>query len=693
MRILNIFALLTVAFALVSCGGQGQSSDSMVPDSATKIQAPAPTSLQSHAFPGAPITDIAYGAGIYVAAANGGVLTSTDGVIWTISPKFTDEQLKKILFAGNRFVAFGDQGSVFSSTNGAEWTQTKNALPEMLDVAFVGSRFIAVLTKGIVTSDDAVTWTTRWPVGDASFEGFSYPIGEQSRIRFMGGKFFVLSDTAIYESTDGTAWVRVAKPPEAPQMMMRSISYGNGLFILMLSYPKLTGDVYTGIPPGSYIYSSPDGLTWTPRFSSTTEVFHTVAFMQDQFIAAGQDGALRTSSDGINWTAHGSGTTEWMTDVVYVNGQYVALGSTLFHSADGISWSAASTNRQARDVISRLIQANGKLFALAGRSIGTTTDGKSWNFVSPIVPVFEEPDVTFANGLFVAVGGGLSVWYTIYVPGDPLPEGWLLTSADGVRWTLRAVGSDMSLKSVVHGGGRFVAVGGPSVSNAGSTILTSEDGMTWTRQKAPSNAMLSKVVYGAGQYIAISNDLVAKGDDPIRRYEGSIIGSTDGVNWTIRLPAIDGEVEGIAYGNGRFAVAANVLSDNSASGYTNVIYTSTDGIRWTSNPYPYHVFAGIAFSNGMFVSGGAADLISSSDGIQWTRHPVGDVFLLKIVADAGNFIAYSATDMMRVYFTSTDGTQWTRNFHAESIGGMSTAAYGASKWVMFGGLQGVYMAP
>jgi hypothetical protein len=58
--------------------------------------------------------------------------------------------------------------------------------------------------------------------------------------------------------------------------------------------------------------------------------------------------------------------------------------------------------------------------------------------------------VTYGNGLFVAVGTG----------------GTILTSPDGVNWTVQASGGN-HLHSVTYGNGTFVAVG------EGGTILTS----------------------------------------------------------------------------------------------------------------------------------------------------------------------------------------------------------------------------
>ena len=75
--------------------------------------------------------------------------------------------------------------------------------------------------------------------------------------------------------------------------------------------------------------------------------------------------------------------------------------------------------------------------------------------------------VTYGNGIFVAFGD----------------SGTILTSADGISWTVRTSGTTDDLVGVAYGNGTFVAVGSSFNTVDGSyngTILTSADGITWT---------------------------------------------------------------------------------------------------------------------------------------------------------------------------------------------------------------------
>ena len=74
-------------------------------------------------------------------------------------------------------------------------------------------------------------------------------------------------------------------------------------------------------------------------------------------------------------------------------------------------------------------------------------------------------DIHYANGLWVAVGGG----------------GAITTSGDGETWTKRTSNVSDNLYNVHYANGLWVAVGG------GEAITTSGDGETWTKRTSNVN--------------------------------------------------------------------------------------------------------------------------------------------------------------------------------------------------------------
>jgi hypothetical protein len=78
--------------------------------------------------------------------------------------------------------------------------------------------------------------------------------------------------------------------------------------------------------------------------------------------------------------------------------------------------------------------------------------------------------------------------------------GTILTSPDGITWTMRSSGTDYFLGGVTYGADTFVAVG----DNGGwGTILTSPDGIIWTMRSSETTELLSGVTYGAGTFVAV----------------------------------------------------------------------------------------------------------------------------------------------------------------------------------------------
>jgi hypothetical protein len=59
---------------------------------------------------------VAYGDGLFVAVGNDGtILTSPDGVNWTVQTSGTDHSLHGVTYGNGLFVAVGDNGTILTS--------------------------------------------------------------------------------------------------------------------------------------------------------------------------------------------------------------------------------------------------------------------------------------------------------------------------------------------------------------------------------------------------------------------------------------------------------------------------------------------------------------------------------------------------------------------------------------------------
>jgi hypothetical protein len=280
--------------------------------------------------------------------------------------------------------------------------------------------------------------------------------------------------------------------------------------------------------------------------------------------------------------------------------------------------------------------------------------------------------ITYGNGLFVATCG-LS---------ESTNQGDVLTSPDGVTWTLQYAAANCSLSSIAYGNGIFVAVGTsnpapveengalitpPPEDNHGA-IVTSKDGVNWTQSLGAANipVVLNSVTYGNGTFVAVGND-------------DTILTSPDGKTWTSRIATNDNiGLTGVCYGNGTFVAIGtdevNIRLLNSPS----YILTSSDSVTWTGQEIDTLDGVGsIIWGDGLFVAVGTASTVeadhpyqgviaTSSDGSTWTiQQQITDNEINGVAYGDGLFVATgvnvdrgtNASDLGEI-MTSPDGVNW-----------------------------------
>lgn len=266
---------------------------------------------------------------------------------------------------------------------------------------------------------------------------------------------------------------------------------------------------------------------------------------------------------------------------------------------------------------------------LASNSVGTVSNRASlavlkagpldhWHLRNPLPQPNDLVDLTYANGLFVAVG----------------IHGAILTSTNGQDWALQQSRTIEDLNSVAFGNNRFVAVGN-------RVILTSTNGQDW-RNLFPGLTDLQEVTYGNGVFVAVA------------QYGLAFLISSNAVDWQ---PVVAGPFNGysvalncIGFGGGQFV----------AGGYAGqtVAGTSTNGIDWTfQNLGTYIQPEAVRYAGGRFVLVGAEGaLFTSNDGSQWIKRNAGATLRLLDV-DYGNG-AYVAVGVRGTMFRSTDLLHW-----------------------------------
>ena len=225
--------------------------------------------------------------------------------------------------------------------------------------------------------------------------------------------------------------------------------------------------------------------------------------------------------------------------------------------------------------------------------IQTSDDGVQWAVRSAYDgSVLDLYDVTFGNGLFVAVGWDYYNGQNIY------------TSTNGVNW-VKHVTTISNLHGVTYGGGLFVAVGDGELIN-GTTytsynIYISNDGAVWAPADSgtPTNTLYD-VAYGAGKYIAVDG-------------AHHLYSSSNGSSWSRTTNSLAGAALApatVSFCNGLFFVP-------SGPG-TNLI--SSDGVNWSATTNnTASVFQHVIDLHGTFLALANSKIFSSTDGTNWVR--------------------------------------------------------------------------
>lgn len=276
---------------------------------------------------------------------------------------------------------------------------------------------------------------------------------------------------------------------------------------------------------GAYgvVASSPDGVTWTRRESTTPATLDGVAAGPAGFVAVGGRKAI-ASADATRWSAREVATSGTVRDVTHDGERFVAVGGDVlaaatFTSGEGTAWARAEG--PDHQVLTRIAAGEGTWVALgyqnSDRRPATLLLADAPTGAWEVAHTDGEIGQRF-RGLargpdgFLAVGRGAvlaspdgRVWTEAPLDVEAWPEavawtgdrfvavgedGAILTSDDGASWMLTASGESRPLHGVASDGRTIVVVG------AGGTILTSTDGVGWTARASGTDLPLHAVAFG-----------------------------------------------------------------------------------------------------------------------------------------------------------------------------------------------------
>ncbi|MGE5625142.1 MAG: Ig-like domain-containing protein [Bacillota bacterium] len=570
------------------------------------------------------------------------------------NPRPSSDRFEAIAQGGGVYVAVGTDGVIYSSADGVQWTARSSGLgvgSAYTGVIYGNGRFLAVGVDGNGKGHAEVSRDgAAWSDQETGWSLVLFPGGG---LAFGNGVFVATDGNRAFSSTDGLTWRSHAIGPtgfEAPYL-----AFAAGKFA------ALGWDPNNGTLSSTAIYYSSDGNAWT----KSSFALPTSSYVSLNTIEGGGPGFLLTGYD---------------------NGPCSACAVT-YTSPDGVNWKQQSNIPGA---FTRAVIWDGSRFLTDNNGyIYSSTDGTAWiqgpKLSSSFFP-YASKQVAAAPGNYITVGG--------------LPLS-ISKSSDLANWNLvfnGVTGSEAQLWWATYQNGKFFATGFPN--SAADVIVESDDGLHWSQvyDAASSNVGWPiPVTFGNGTYVAIDSN-------------GTALLSSDGAHWSADATSPPDHMLSLAYGNGVF-VASGMACSVTCS---NLMYTSPDGVTWTSHdvssatsghPLGSVVFKGsefIGLSAEQTVAGtqttGNVVVLSSSDGVNWT--PTGFQFPSGVtVSDFslvdGELLMAGANDNIVVspilfVYKSTDGVNWSggqlTGVQSELLPFVGLTHAGSYYYMMFGQL-------
>ncbi|MDD5772269.1 MAG: hypothetical protein PHX78_02235 [bacterium] len=536
------------------------------------------------------LNSVCYGNNVFVAVGQfGTILTSGDGVKWSIRNSGVNDELKSITYGNDKFVVVSWTGIILTSKDGVNWSRLSlGAYGNLFNAITFGNNIFAVVGQSgkIFTSTDGISWLDRSIGVNENFMDVTYG---NNKFIAVGG-----SDTGtVITSVDGVNW------------SIRNLS--NNKYLTKITYSDSTfaavGSSGTG-KGNDTIFTSVDGFKWLSekltdqnpdlgwqRLGSvhTSSRFKDITYGNNLYVAVGSAGKIFTSSDGIKWSPQSLGVTNDLRNIAYGNSTFVAVGNNLTSliSSDGVNWRNQGPKWWRPYRFNGIAYGNNIFVAVGSNGI-----------IRALNSAFEWPQnsksgtrqnlnaIACGNNTFVAVGD----------------FGTILTSVDGIQWVNRISGTSNQLTGITYGNNSFVVVGWDRETRSG-LILTSPDGIRWMIQNFEKDNYFrfTGVTYGNNKFVAAGY--------------GKIFTSGDGLNWS-NPRVVNAFFHSITYGNDIF-----VATGEDGETGSNIIITSIDAVNWKRRRLgTNNGIHGIIYGNSTFIAVGDAGTILQSDDLSGSRY-------------------------------------------------------------------------
>ena len=299
--------------------------------------------------------------------------------------------------------------------------------------AYGNGRFVAGAYRSdygyLFSSDDGLKWDLRWSgqANPPTNTVANLPI--LSSLHFDGTRFLATGDPlgrAMAVSTNGIQWSVYGCPSQEHAFdRLCAVSYGQAKYVIAYRRYQTTDN---------YFYYSSDGTNWQPGFHDSINLkVRDIAYGRASainpkwgFIAVTDSTNYFQSQTGTSWT---QGSFAGGSSISFVKGNYIvpsAPGTNLMLAVGSptLTWQAVPTG--VPDLLGKISEASGILYARAGNYLATSTNGINWvkHGASPL-PGTSAGTVASDGKRLVAVAGvfeqgpfNWSEWYAAYT-SDP----------------------------------------------------------------------------------------------------------------------------------------------------------------------------------------------------------------------------------------------------------------------------------
>ncbi|HXI52509.1 MAG TPA: hypothetical protein VNH84_13430 [Candidatus Saccharimonadales bacterium] len=441
---------------------------------------------------------------------NGAVYTSTNGVYWRRQSSGTAQWLRGVAWGAGVFVAVGENGKIISSSSGTNWTARSSGTSQHLNrVSYAGGRFTVVAENGDCrfSTNSGVNWhaeltgATNDLFGAVTFNDIDLVLGDHEvRSHGLDG---VWVDELGVPGTILTPWTyyAAARPPD---------------FVLLAGRTGLMEEGHTNTT----------SLEWVHGDESLRNWIWGVTHVPGLYVAAGDRATILTSGNGADWKL------EFVPDAV-TNAVLLGIGGTpnLLAAAGSGGSLMISPNIVSNYTVTNIVGTN-----IIITNISASAFGVVWYAIRSSVTNDLEA-VGASSDRFVVTGA----------------KGTILTSLDGTNWSQRPSPTSKYLSGVTAWPGGWIACGDDA------SMVSSPDGLTWTLVPMPNTNWFYRVRYLGGRLVVVGQS-------------GSILTSSNGTAWTPQISGTTKWLNDVTYLNDTWFVVGN----------SGTVLMSSNTVNWTS---------------------------------------------------------------------------------------------------------------